>query len=268
VSHPNALMALRHAALARSTKPFRARGSRLQRCEGCLMALQTCLCSLREPTAARSGFCFVMYPGEVFKPSNTGRLIADIIEEHAAFEWERTRCAPALSALLADPTWAPILVFPHAYADESRHIHAPEELERVRAGARPLFVMLDGTWREARKMFNSPWFSSLPVLGLQPDQPSRYLMRDAARDFQWSTAEVGAAVLRLAGDTGAALSVERYFAAFCERYHHVRTQLHDKDRSQRHATGHVVAINGHENADVIEERHRVAGRDRNGDDTP
>lgn len=231
MSHPNALLALRQAALARSTKPFRARGSRLQRCEGCLMARETCLCSLREPVAANSGFCFVMFPGEVFKPSNTGRLIADVVADHFAFEWERTRCDPAMAALLDDPSWAPILVFPHAYAEPARHLHAPADLPRVREGARPLFVMLDGTWREARKMFNSPWFASLPVLGLQPDHPSRYLMRDAARPFQWSTAEVGAAVLRLAGDEAAAASLDRYFTAFCERYHHVRTQLHDKDRS-------------------------------------
>lgn len=236
MSHPNALLALRQHALARATKPFRARGSRLLRCEHCLMARDTCLCALRVSVPTHSGFCFVMYPGEVFKPSNTGRLIADIVADHFAFEWQRTQCAPALASLLEDPAWAPILVFPHAYSDDSRHLHSPQELAAVRDGTRPLFVMLDGTWREARKMFNSPWFARLPVLGLQPDRPSRYLMRDAAHGFQWSTAEVGAAVLSLAGDRVAAESLDRYFAAFCERYHHVRTQLGDKDRSHWHAT--------------------------------
>jgi DTW domain-containing protein YfiP len=39
---------------------------------------------------------------------------------------------------------------------------------------RPLFILLDGTWAEARKMFGrSPYLDGLPVLSLQPNQISR-----------------------------------------------------------------------------------------------
>ncbi len=40
---------------------------------------------------------------------------------------------------------------------------------------RPLFILLDGTWSEARKMFRkSPYLEHLPVLSLAPEQLSRY----------------------------------------------------------------------------------------------
>jgi hypothetical protein len=49
-------------------------------------------------------------------------------------------------------------------------------------GKRPLFILLDGTWAEARKMLGrSPDLGALPVLSLAPDQASRYQLRSSGR---------------------------------------------------------------------------------------
>ena len=100
---------------------------------------------------------------EPVKPSNTGWLIADVVQDTSAFGWSRTEVDPGLLRLLADPQWQPCVVFPGEYADTRRVVEAPAPT----AGKRPLFVLLDGTWSEARKMFRK---EPLPgqLAGAQP----------------------------------------------------------------------------------------------------
>jgi DTW domain-containing protein YfiP len=44
-----------------------------------------------------------MFDTEPMKPSNTGRLIADILPDTEAFQWSRTEPPQALLDLVADP---------------------------------------------------------------------------------------------------------------------------------------------------------------------
>jgi DTW domain-containing protein YfiP len=90
---------------------------------------------------------------------------------------------------------------------------------RQTPGKRPLFVLLDATWPEARKMFRkSPYLDALPVLSLQPEQISRYRLRRSTRDDHLCTSEVAALCLALADDTLAAETLEAYLAVFTSHY--------------------------------------------------
>ena len=231
MNHPNSILNLRQQTLAQSTRTFRARGGKVVRCPDCIMPQGDCICADRPRVASTSAFCFLLYQGEAYKPSNTGRLICDVVADNHAFLWDRTRPDPALLALLKDPRYAPVVVFPHEYAEAERCIAHPRQVPAVLDGKKPLFVMLDGTWREAKKMFRSPYLATLPVLGIQPQQASAYLMRDAALSHQLCTAEVGIAVLRLAQDNAAADALADYFALFCRRYTVVRPHLLEKVRA-------------------------------------
>lgn len=210
-------MALRLRELAKTKKPFMARGSKVKRCPECLLPLQGCICAARPAPQSGSAFCMIMYWGEAFKPSNTGRLIADVVHDNHAFVWDRTRPDTALLDLLNDARYLPIVVFPHQYAEPERCIHSPAEAlqdsERI-----PLYVMLDGTWREAKKMFRSVYLNDLPVLGLEPETASTYQLREAAHKHQLCTAEVAALVLALGGEETAAQTLTDYFSVFRRNY--------------------------------------------------
>ncbi|MCL7680395.1 DTW domain-containing protein, partial [Klebsiella pneumoniae] len=78
------------------TRPFLARGNRIKRCQRCLLPLRHCLCDTLQPQPARSRFCLIMFDTEPMKPSNTGRLIADILPDTEAFQWSRTEPPAAL----------------------------------------------------------------------------------------------------------------------------------------------------------------------------
>lgn len=159
-----------------------------------------------------------MYKDEYYKPSNTGRVIADVIPDNHAFLWHRVTPDPDLITLINNPNYAPILVFPHEYAQPSRWITSPQQLPSIKQGKTPLFIMLDGTWREAKKMFKSPSLASIPVLGIQPEEASNYRLREAAHEHQLCTAEVAIEILRLAEDNFAADTLNEYFNIFREAY--------------------------------------------------
>ena len=218
LEHCNSIMALRQRELAIPRRPFLARGSKVVRCQTCLMPLKACICAVRPVPLHGSAFCFILYWGEAFKPTNTGRLVADVIHDNHAFLWDRTRPDPALLALLTDPRYEPVLVFPTQYAEPERCIESPAELPGIAAGKTPLYVMLDGTWREAKKMFRSAYLAPLPVLGLNPEAGSRYQLREAVHKHQLCTAEVAALVLALGGDAPAATALRDYFEVFRRNY--------------------------------------------------
>ncbi len=216
--HKNSVRELRDREMLNVTRPFLARGSKVRRCPACMLARHLCICAARPQVETRCAFCLIYYQGEVFKPSNTGRLIADVVADNYAFQWQRTQREAGLQALLNDPAYAPILVFPHEYAQASQCISHPQELEAVRLGKKPLFILLDGTWREAKKMFRSDYLQALPVLGIQPDIASMYHLREAAHLHQLCTAEVGVALLALQDDHQAASALQNYFQLFREHY--------------------------------------------------
>ena len=245
--NPHAVSRLRSARIARSSKPFLARGGpRGERCAGCRLLPSHCLCDLRPLLPVYAGMCLIMADIEPLKPSNTGWLIADVVPDTFAFGWARTEVDPALLALLADPQWQPYLVFPGEFVDSAR-VHTqliqpneagPPQGELVPPGGsdprsggawgsspRPLFVLLDATWPEARKMFRkSPYLDQLPVLSLQSEQLSRYKLRRSQRDEHFCTSEVAALCLDLAGEPLAAQTIEAYLDVFTNHYLHAKQQ--------------------------------------------
>ena len=222
---PHAVSLLRAARLARSTKPFLARGGfKRERCAGCRLLPSHCLCGLSPAVPTRAGFCLLMGDIEALKPTNTGWLVADVVAETHAYGWSRTETDPALLALLRDPGWSPYVVFPGEYA-------APERVVRrvptvAEDGRRPLFILLDGTWAEARKMFGrSRYLDGLPVLSLEPAQASRYQLRRSRREDHFCTSEVAAMCLELAGEGVAARTLAAYLEVYTHHYLQARQQL-------------------------------------------
>ena len=165
---------------------------------------------------------------EALKPSNTGWLVADVVADTFAFGWTRTATDPGLLALLSDPQWQPYLVFPGEYVAPGRVVHAVRlpEAPPGQAPKRPLFVLLDATWAEARKMFRkSPCLDHLPVLSLQPDQVSQYKLRRSRRDDHFCTSEVAALCMNLAGEYLAEQTLQAYLDVFTHHYLQAKNQL-------------------------------------------
>ena len=224
VEPPHAVSRLRTARLARSTRPFLARGGpKGERCEGCRLRPSHCICDWPVQQGTHAAVCLLMHDSEPLKPSNTGWLIADVVRDTFAFGWSRTEVSDELLGLLADPQWQPYVVFPGEFVQPpQRVVHAPVTDD----GKRPLFVILDATWSEARKMFRkSPYLNGFPVLSLHPDHISSYRLRRSRRDDHFCTSEVAAMGLELAGDAAASRVLAAWLDVFTHHYLRARNQL-------------------------------------------
>lgn len=79
------------------------------------------------------------------------------------------------------------LVFPHP---------GSEPLETADTSAIREWVVLDGTWRKARRIFlGNPWLQRLPAFHFQQPPPSAYRIRKAPRADSLATAEAVAYLL-------------------------------------------------------------------------
>ena len=231
---PHAVSRLRTERLARSAKPFLAHGGiKGERCLGCRLVPSHCICALRPEVPTPVGMCLLMADIEPLKPSNTGWLIADVVPDTFAFGWVRTEVDPALLALLADPQWQPYVVFPGEFVAPERVVGFVPDLP---TGQRPLFILLDATWPEARKMFRkSPYLNHLPVLSLNPEQVSRYQLRRSRRDDHFCTSEVASLCLELAGELRAADTLQAYLDVYTHHYLQAKHQLPPNLQGPAHA---------------------------------
>ncbi len=213
-----------------STKPFNARGCKVVRCPYCQVSQQHCLCEIQPNIESNVACMLIVSENEVFKPSNTGRLIADTIQETYVYQWNRTEPSDEMLALLKSDKYQPIIVFPADYVDEPTRLIdslSPDNLLQPEGNTKKwLLIFIDGSWREARKIFRrSDYLQTLPVLSIQPESLSEYIMRRSDNEQHLSTAEVASLVLQQAGELKASECLQLWFEAFRETYMLSKTRV-------------------------------------------
>lgn len=206
--------------LLSSTRAYQARGSKVKRCSFCQVEHTLCLCSYQPNVNTDVAVLLLFSSNEVFKPSNTGRLILDTVKEGYAYQWSRTEPNQELLDLLINPLYQPLVVFPQDYVESKYRVIRDEDIGQLSDNKRkPLLIFLDGSWREARRMFRkSPYLDNLPVLSISPQSLSQYVMRRSDNDQHLATAEVASVVLEQLGEHSAARTLVLWFDAFKESY--------------------------------------------------
>ena len=224
-----------HQRLQQATKPFNARGAKVKRCRYCQVAQQYCICPYQPQTESNLAVILLMSDAEILKPSNTGRLIADVVEETYTFQWSRTEPSAELLALLSDKQYFPVVIFPEEYVEVKQRVIG-DVTSKATKGKKLLLVFIDASWREARKIFRkSPYLDCLPVMSISPSSLSEYQMRNSDNENHLSTAEVAHLVLEQAGEPEAAKQLNDWFKVFRESYLLSKTRLKsDLSRPELH----------------------------------
>lgn len=199
-------------------KPFLARGSNIGRCESCFLPLLSCLCSEKPKVKGKAVFWLLTHNDEIYKPTNTGRLIVDVIDGARVFKWSRTDPDLAFIDALSDEQYQPCIVFPSGESYQQRMIVSENLSEKI-----PAFIILDGTWRQARRMFRlSRYLDDLPVMQPSAAAISRYQLRQSVEEHHLCTAEVAAQMLREVSDDHSADVLDAYFDLFNAEYYATR----------------------------------------------
>lgn len=158
------------------------------RCPQCARPVELCLCHLVPDLAPRTTIIVIQHPDERRHALNTARLLVAglrngelVVAEQLPEKWQLR---------LGNPAWRTELLFPGPQvplvapaADDPR----PRQL-----------VLLDGTWRKARKLLHlNPLLQQLPQVALPAGLESRYRLRKAPAAGALSTIEAGVAALQL-----------------------------------------------------------------------
>jgi DTW domain-containing protein YfiP len=165
----------------------------------------------------------LQHPREAARAKGSARLLALSLMRSCIVVGE-SFAEPQLQALLLEPLPAlaaspgsrrSILLYPPTPQDKSLGLFAPPALtaQWLDDPAQLRLIVLDGTWRESRKMlYQNPPLQQLPRLALRDFPTSRYLIRKAHRSDQLSTLEASCAAL--AQLEGALETVRPLLAAF------------------------------------------------------
>lgn len=204
-----------------SGKPYVAKGSNVKRCGVCLLSLNFCICSQRKKAHLTPDFpleiWLLTHKEEQYKPTNTGRLIQHVLPQVTrTFIWHRTAPDPDFLLLLKDTRYQPYIIFPgdRGGYDDRVVEYADQKSEKI-----PVFIILDGSWRQAGRMFRlSQFLQNLPVLPLKGQLQSQYKLRKAPDDYHLCTAEVAVSLLASHQQQTAADSLKAYFDVFNAEY--------------------------------------------------
>jgi DTW domain-containing protein len=156
-------------------------------CYRCWRAKILCLCDHVKVVENPVEILFLQHPNERTMPFNTARLAHLSLSRSRLVHGLHFDGTAAVQELLGRKERAGIL-FPSA---SSKHLtEAPADLETL--------VIIDGTWREARKIiYLSPSLLEFPHYSFVPDKPSNYRIRKEPKEEFVSTIEATVAALRI-----------------------------------------------------------------------
>jgi DTW domain-containing protein YfiP len=164
-----------------------------------------CICALIDPVSTRVRVQLLQHPLERHKRSNTGRFATRLLSNSELVTWG-----------LPDETWRPVtagtwLLFP----DVDGKPPPPDAVHQV--------VVVDASWRQARRMIRAPALRALPRLGLLPRAGRRSLR--SAPEGGMSSIEAIAHCLKWLGEDAAAAALDGLHEALIQRVLRTRAYL-------------------------------------------
>lgn len=183
-------------------------------CEFCGVPMINCICNRVAEINTEAQIWILSSQKEVTRPTNTARLIKLANKDSTEiFIWERTVQPAKLIEFIEGGDFEVYLLFP---ADEENK-HREKKFER--SSKNVAFMIIDGTWQEARKIFNrSPYLRVLPLLTLSMDNESSFKLRRGIPEGGICTIEAAMKVLELNGEHSSAKALEETFELFQRSY--------------------------------------------------
>jgi len=181
-------------------------------CQACGLVKNHCLCDYDIKLNSQAEFWLLTHENEFTRTNNTGRLLENAFSTCKVFRWHRKEVPEDLVNLLED--YDTYLVFAaDSEEDKKRQVNYKKSEKKT------AFLILDGTWKEVRKMIRkSDYLRPLKLLSLEPDKITDYKLRRNNDANHICTVEVGIELLKLIGEDNQASALKTYFDFFIDRY--------------------------------------------------
>ena len=184
-------------------------------CNKCGLPKISCICGKAHKIKTSAQIWILSTERELYRPSNTARLLK-LINPHSTeiFLWERTKKPEKLIENINNEKYEPYLLFPEE--DEQTRFG---KLENINTEKIPAFILIDGTWKEARKILRkSEYLNKLPRISLEPNFNSQYDLRRGATEGNLCTIEAALEVLKLNREIEVSQAIDEFYNLFLRSY--------------------------------------------------
>lgn len=184
-------------------------------CNKCGLATINCICDKVAAIKSKAEIWIISTEREVYRPSNTARLLKLINPDSTEiFIWERTKQPEKLVQKINDDRYEVFLLFP-TEEDELRK----RRVDYKTTGKIPAFIIIDGTWKEARKILSkSTYLKELPIISLEPNYKSTFDLRRGAGEGNLCTIEAAIEVLKLNEEIESSLKIKKFYSLFLKSF--------------------------------------------------
>ena len=163
-------------------------------CNKCGLPEINCICDKAPKIKTKSKVWILSTEREFYRPSNTARLLKLINPESTELIlWERTEVPEELIKDINSGKYEVYILFPTEDDDTEKRTFEYKTFQKT-----PAFIILDGTWKEAARMFRkSDYLKDIPTISLNPEHNSQYTLRRGASDGELCTIEAAIEVIKL-----------------------------------------------------------------------
>ena len=184
-------------------------------CNECGLPTINCICNNFSKVSTKAQLWILSSERELYRPSNTARLLKLINPDSTeVFLWERTKSPEQLIAKINSNKYRTYVLFPTENEELENRKVIFERTDEI-----PSFLILDGTWKEARKIFRKCEFlKCLPIVSIEPNFASKYDLRRGAADGNLCTIEAAIEILKMNGEISTSQVIENYYNLFLKSY--------------------------------------------------
>lgn len=165
--------------------------SKRKKCTVCDKALAACICQHITEIDSDIELIILQHPGEVKNAIGTARILNLSLPQCQIIIGEDFTDNAQLNEILNDLTRQCFLLYPSEESIAAEYLAINESSHRD-TDMKRTFILLDGTWRKAFKMYQSSInLQKLPAVRLNAEQESQYTIRQTSIEGGLSTVEAG-----------------------------------------------------------------------------
>jgi DTW domain-containing protein YfiP len=182
-------------------------------CNKCGLPEINCICNKAPKIKTDAKIWILSTEKEFYRPSNTARLLKLISPDSTEiFLWERTKKPEELIENINNEKYKTYLLFP-VEEEQCRDVEY-KNTEKI-----PAFILIDGTWKEARKILRkSEYLNNLPRISLEPNFKSQYNLRRGAEEGNLCTIEAAIEVLKMNKEIEDSEAIDEFYKLFLRSY--------------------------------------------------
>lgn len=165
--------------------------SQRKKCTVCDKALAACICQHITAIDSDIELIILQHPSEVKNAIGTARILNLSLPQCQIIIGENFTDNAQLNGILNDPTRQCYLLYPSEDSIAAEHLsHIASS--NTATSIKQTFILLDGTWRKAFKMYQSSInLQGIPAVRLNAEEESQYTIRQTSIEGGLSTVEAG-----------------------------------------------------------------------------